>query len=259
MALLKAMQSQGGEASSADLFVRRGVKPEQQARAKELKQAGATPEAIWKETGLWEYQPEVWVRETDDRSTTVASARSEKEGALGDFVSRSDDLLALYPELANANMRLKDVQNASEFDAYTNPSKRQMQSHWYPAWQQPTVLHEMQHVTGAIDGLPSGSNELDPNYERSAGEVLANLSEDRMFLTPAERRATPPMHNPEHANPYYAEAIPAGQQVIKKPTPWGPPDPMPWEVTPDGGQRFADMYAPKGGLLGSAKRKRGEN
>lgn len=62
-------------------------------------------------------------------------------------------------------------------------------------WAKPakeTLLHELQHAVQDIEGLASGTNTRDPDYDRNAGEIEARDTARRANMTAEERKNTPP-------------------------------------------------------------------
>ena len=62
-------------------------------------------------------------------------------------------------------------------------------------WAKPareTLLHELQHTVQNIEGLASGTNTRDPDYDRNAGEIEARDTARRANMTAEERKNTQP-------------------------------------------------------------------
>ncbi len=62
-------------------------------------------------------------------------------------------------------------------------------------WAKPakeTLLHELQHAVQDIEGLASGTNTRDPDYDRNAGEIEARDTARRADMTAEERKNTRP-------------------------------------------------------------------
>jgi hypothetical protein len=154
VAIANAMAAQqpppAGNQPQKVTFVARGVDPEMLELAKKMKKEGGgynryggrsvtgddkLAEEIWKATGLWEYQPNVWVKEIPDNTASVnaplpgpevlgswrlnlipgpgepyTTGRTLTKGPMSQIIQRGpyDELYQLYPELKNIPVEVFD-------------------------------------------------------------------------------------------------------------------------------------------------------
>jgi hypothetical protein len=154
VAIANAMAAQqlppAGNQPQKVTFVARGIDPKMLERAKKMKKEGGgynryggrsitgddkLAEEIWKETGLWEYQPDVWLKEIPDNTASVnaplpgpevlgnrrltripgpgepySSGSSLAKGPMSQIIPRgpNDELYRLYPELKNIPVEVFD-------------------------------------------------------------------------------------------------------------------------------------------------------
>lgn len=183
--------------------------------AKGLAEKGADARKVWDETGWFQGADGKWRFEVPDDASSF-----HMRGA-GDFrgepwnskIGTHLDHPALweaYPEMS----RMPSTVTQLAPDAMTNGSGKFAPGHVVidaknPAVGRSVALHELQHAVQDAEGFARGARLSDvgmDEYTRTAGEVEAANVQRRLFMTPEERRATPP---------WETEGVPRTQQIIR--------------------------------------------
>lgn len=236
------------------MFVARGIDPKMLERALQMKreaggynrksyksQSGEDElgERIWKETGLWEYQPDVWLRELPDNEMTLNVPLSKTEtvrGAIPEIVNRgaNDELYKLYPELKNIFAEVRNdfidprnsglsglvelgtgdviIRQTRKKPITSKDAKTPRTDAEVDADRLNVMAHELQHVVNILDRLRSF--ETNSQYHLRGFETLGDVTGARQALTSEQRRQTPPMYAPYDFNfENYRELYPAANQA----------------------------------------------
>ena len=114
--------SRGAPANALGMFVgprSKGWNAEANARAVQMEKAGATPEAIWQETGNWKAPDAAWRQEISDKNAIAVPLEQMSWGAREDLkrknsVSGPISEFLKHPELQKAYDGLVDFGNAKE-------------------------------------------------------------------------------------------------------------------------------------------------
>lgn len=187
------------------------------AKAEKMAAAGADPKAIWRDTGWFKGGDGKWRFEIDDsgalfNASGVGAAKRENDltnGLQGMDLGPTVGGILEHPSLrdayegltkstfvGNKNTLLGDGVQGSYIDGVLTinaPAKA--------ADARSTALHELQHAVQQREGFAMGGNPAnlvefaDPRdaYHRLAGEAEARAVQERMRLTPAQRRALFPL------------------------------------------------------------------
>lgn len=163
-------------------------------QALKLDQKGITPAAIWRETGWGKGSDGMWRFEIDDSAAKfepsfVNAPAQSMNGAVGDVLDHPA-LFKAYPDLPNAGFgfypHASNPMYQPAADKVILPGGRGEQG-------LSNMLHELQHAVQKREGFASGGNfggdwsKFDA-YMALPGEVEARLVQDRMKMTPPQRR-----------------------------------------------------------------------
>lgn len=178
-------------------------------KAKTLELSGVSPEEVWKKTGWGKAPDGKWRFEIPDDQ---ASFRMDFDSLLpqksNNYKSGTDvgvgggfshkPLYEAYPEILREERLnigklpswMPDSSNSGSYkkgEVYVRNKDE--------GGAKSTLLHELQHAVQTREGLQSGGNQnnLDfDSYRRLAGEVEARLVQSRMNMTPEQRAAQYP-------------------------------------------------------------------
>ena len=198
------------------------------AKAQEMIARGDFPDDVWQETGWGQGADGKWRFEIDDSpaqftSDAIKELRN-KNGKSQGSIFPHQDLASAYPESAD----IWTVKQGGNNAAYRSGQmgKTDMISLGIPKRGNPdldqlksTNLHELQHAIQEREGFASGGSPSqfegiynDPHeaYRKLGGEVEARMVENRMYLTPQQRRDIYPFA----VGRYGYEDIPKDKQII---------------------------------------------
>lgn len=171
------------------------------ARAKSMAEAGTHPTNIWKDTGWFQGPDNKWRFEIPD--TNAQWLRSPKRGStdtMKDVLSHPE-LYAAYPELADiwAEPIRKGTSTLGEYYPSDHSYRGGIRIQNKIADPRSTALHELQHAIQQREGFdPGASSRIGwDKYWRNPGEVEARNVQERLKMTPEERRNVPPRSKPE--------------------------------------------------------------
>ena len=154
---------------------------EANARAVQMEKAGATPEAIWQETGNWKAPDAAWRQEINDaRSRMTEKVHSDimSKHFFNDPLSEAlthEPLYRAYPELG----RIKTTVTAWEQPKGSfSPLRNELEASGPSSMtQRSTALHELQHAIQQKEGFArGGSPEMFPtNPHINDAQIIATL------------------------------------------------------------------------------------
>lgn len=192
-------------------------------KAEKLHATGASREEIWKETGWFKGSDDKWRFEIADDASKVSDRVASEFNSrhVGDQVPvQNADRFLDHPELFNAYPDLWRVNTRLEKGGgypYTSSGNYMVRESGAEnvglnasslGQANSLALHELQHAIQAREGFAKGADATAVGrdvYNRSAGEVEAYNVQRRKFMTPEERRKTPP---------WETQNIPDEQQIV---------------------------------------------
>jgi len=160
---------------------------EANARAVQMEKAGATPEAIWQETGNYKAPDAAWRQEVSDKGSKITEAvpkaivNSEErmfKGSLGRGFSH-EELYKAYPTLQKIKANFYADINPS--GSYAQNAKSMVVGAPSTGDQRSVALHEIQHAIQNREGFGRGGsvNEFasGPMFDEKARNLAAELSQ----------------------------------------------------------------------------------
>lgn len=177
-----------------------GVNRADLERAKQMKAAGKSDDEIWDATGFW-YDAGRWNWELGGRSPQDERVDDVNRGWEGpsDKAVNDDETFKAYPDLSKQKISLKSSKGGisdRNWVAYTGVASKPTDIFVNASrgdFNKQTLYHEQQH---SIDGIESdGKASYDgaqPWDQRRLERRAENATARRMYLTEAERKATPP-------------------------------------------------------------------
>lgn len=192
--------SRGAPANALGMFIgprSKSWNAEANARAVQMEKAGATPEAIWQETGNWKAPDSAWRQEVSDKGSKITedvyrgiSENQKFKGLLGQGLSH-DELYVAYPELKGIH---SNFFAAAEPSGNFIPNARTMTVAGPDTIKQrSTALHELQHAIQQKEGFARGGSpesmtmtlEEIAQEKRQKAKELFNLSTANDPLDPS--------------------------------------------------------------------------
>jgi hypothetical protein len=156
---------------------------ETNARALQMEQAGATPQAIWQETGNWKAPDSAWRQEINDagsRMTEKVHSDIMSKHFYNDPLSEAlthESLYRAYPELG----RIKTTVTAMEQPKGSfSPLRNELEASGPSSLtQRSTALHEIQHAIQQKEGFARGGN---PEMFRQSIDFSSKALQDAAIL-----------------------------------------------------------------------------
>ena len=161
--------------------------------AKSMQQSGATRDEIWSKTGWFEISPGQWSFEIDDSLSSLTMKNGFLPNAL-----KHPKIYDEYPQLKTVRIKFEDLGDTLRGSYLPNTRMIKINSNFPSEVQRSTAQHEVQHIIQAKEGYATGGRydvndtEANSEYWRSTGEVEARLVQERLNMTPAQRKSTPP-------------------------------------------------------------------
>jgi hypothetical protein len=192
------------------------------AKAQEMIARGDFPDDVWQETGWGQGADGKWRFEINDSGSSLNMMNFPEAGAPGitsylpEFL-KHPQVYQNYPESRTMGVLAKNDYGDSQMRGGINGLMVVNSAGGDTA--KSTVLHELQHAIQQREGFARGGNpeqfEGSPQfrhmkYQRLAGEVEARMVQNRMNLTPEQRRDIYPFT----VGRYGYEDIPKSQQII---------------------------------------------
>lgn len=174
------------------MFAGRGAKTADHAKlaeAERLASQGAPREQIWNDTGWFQGVDGKWRFEIDDSASVYNPTRGSTR--VRHSLSHPD-LADAYPDLPG--MKLSFSERPSNGAFYQAQDRIGLGSSPHPDDHR-VLLHELQHAIQNKEGMQFGSNWNDIGrdaYRKTAGEVEARATEQRLPMSADERAARPP-------------------------------------------------------------------
>lgn len=174
------------------MFAGRGAKTADHAKlaeAERLASQGAPREQIWNDTGWFQGVDGKWRFEIDDSASAYNPTRGSTR--VGHSLAHPD-LADAYPDLPG--MKLSFSERPSNGAFYQAQDRIGLGSSPHPDDHR-VLLHELQHAVQNKEGMQFGSNWNDIGrdaYRKTAGEVEARATEQRLPMSADERAARPP-------------------------------------------------------------------
>jgi hypothetical protein len=149
---------------------------------------------MWKRTGWGISQDNHRYSELDDSASQLivdANNLPTGEVPIGD-VFRHDDLLKAYPQTSDVKVKFDPSTN----DSYQLGNKLVIGSKsGDPEFIRSKIVHELNHYAQEIEGFDTGTNPLYAgriNYNDSIAEVASRNAENRIDMSPEQRRNVHP-------------------------------------------------------------------
>ena len=198
------------------------------ALAEQLQKRGASRDEIWNQTGWFQGADKKWRFEIPDQNLRVS--KGEGTGLTGESgVIAHPELAAAYPDAQLSHSVKTGFMQPFEgaLDRSATPPMLSASAKTGGA-ARGAVAHELQHFVQGQEGFARGtnpeaearrlaaimggrddlvmSNVADKMYHRNAGEVEARNVQNRLYLTPEQRRAAPP---------WMTQDVPDERQIIR--------------------------------------------
>jgi hypothetical protein len=176
--------SRGAPANALGMFVgprSKGWNAEANARAVQMEKAGATPEAIWQETGNYKAPDAAWRQEINDagsRMTEKVHSDIMSKHFYNDPLSEAlthEPLYQAYPELGKINTTVTAMEQPK---GSFSPLRNELEASGPSSMtQRSTALHEIQHAIQQKEGFArGGSPEMFPtNPHINDAQIIATL------------------------------------------------------------------------------------
>lgn len=178
--------SRGAPANALGMFVgprSKGWNAEANARAVQMEKAGATPEAIWQETGNYKAPDAAWRQEINDagsRMTEKVHSDIMSKHFYNDPLSEAlthKSLYRAYPELGRINTTVTAMEQPK---GSFSPLRNELEASGPSSMtQRSTALHEIQHAIQQKEGFARGGS---PEMFRQSTDFSFKALQDAAIL-----------------------------------------------------------------------------